>query len=215
MNKQWKKGWQKAETYPFWYSKQWKEGRDGGGKEIFLFLQKEIVNKEKTCGETLVKGIPLIYQGQFYFLKKGHRRGFLRKTWESFFSPSFWKWIPYYHELEKLDLKFPMPIGFGWLENSPILLTTFLQGENLWDLMEEQKLELVLTDSFFSLLGAQIGEFHKKGFLHGDLKPANLLVHSQEKRWRIAVVDLDNLKKRRFYSLFLGAKDLENFIRYG
>ncbi len=81
--------------------------------------------------------------------------------------------------------------GFGMLENQPYIVMELLEGHDLNDLLKEQG-PLHPTRAvplFINVLDA-LGEAHRQGIIHKDLKPANLFLHhAGTRREMMKVVD--------------------------
>ena len=69
--------------------------------------------------------------------------------------------------------------GVGEHEGCPYLLLEYLEGPTLFDVLESQKhRRLEVSDAVRAAihLGAALYHLHRRGFLHLDLKPANMLL---------------------------------------
>jgi serine/threonine protein kinase len=80
--------------------------------------------------------------------------------------------------------------GEGMDDGLPFILMEYLEGASLFDVIEDQpKRQLKIEDALRTgiHLGAALYYLHRRGFLHLDLKPANLILRDQVP----VLIDLD------------------------
>ncbi len=72
--------------------------------------------------------------------------------------------------------------GEGEQDGLPFILMEYLEGASLFDVLEDQtKRQLVIEDALRTgvHLGSALYYMHRRGYLHLDLKPANLILRDQ------------------------------------
>lgn len=136
-------------------------------------------------------------------------------------------------DLIRIGLQTPMPVAFlerrkwGGLYEA-LSLTEYLEGahplQNFWD----QEIPLDKRKPLSSLVASRVAYLHQSGFVHGDLKPSNLLIRKEENGgYDIYFTDLESLLRKpkvrlrhrirdlaALLSSFLGRAELFEQIRF-
>ncbi len=83
-------------------------------------------------------------------------------------------------ELSLRNIEHPHVMGFidrFWHEGSFCMVTEFIWGMNLEDYLYRRPLSETLFVRLADQLLAALGAIHGAGYLHGDVKPQNMMVH--------------------------------------
>src|SRR5437762_7953110 len=73
-------------------------------------------------------------------------------------------------------------------DGEPYIVMEFIKGETLGELMLTEKLTIARAIEIIKQVGEALGEAHRHGIIHRDIKPTNVAVNE---RWRVKVLDLE------------------------
>lgn len=77
--------------------------------------------------------------------------------------------------------------------NRAALLTNYIEGQSLSDLLHQDKLnDIDAISSIIDQLLSELEELHRCGFVHGDIKPSNILLSEQN---ILSFIDFSNARR--------------------
>jgi serine/threonine-protein kinase PknK len=93
--------------------------------------------------------------------------------------------LPRVHDVGELPAAFTHP---GMPRGAPYLLRSYAPGSDLRRIETEDR-ELV-AHALLRDVGEALADLHRAGVAHGDVKPANVVAHHDERGWHCALIDL-------------------------
>ncbi len=79
--------------------------------------------------------------------------------------------------------------GVGEWEQSLYFVMDYYPDKSLKELMQEKTLSIEEIRDLSDQLLQGLKEAHRLGLVHGDIKPANLMLKREDKRWKLGIVD--------------------------
>lgn len=73
-------------------------------------------------------------------------------------------------------------LGFDPFGDPPYLITEYVPGSSLREILKTQKLTAAQAVSILKQILAGLGYAHSKGIVHRDLKPENILIHERARK---------------------------------
>ena len=177
--------------------------------DIFLEGKDRVILKN---GRTVKAGLVTLPSGEKLFLKRYNRKGFfhtLKNVFKISRARDVWR-KSYAAELRGLNV--PRPVAYmesrslGVLKRSYVV-SEFVDGARLSEITEAGR-----SGEFFRYLGRAIGEMHRLGFFHGDLKWSNILV-KEGIRPVFYFTDIDGSRVEKRLALSSVEHDIERFSR--
>ena len=196
-----------------------KEGMDKvlSSPDIFLEGKDSRILKN---GRTVKAGLVTLPSGEKLFLKRYNRKSFfhtLKNVFKISRARDVWR-KSYAAELRGLNV--PRPVAymeersFGVLKRSYVV-SEFIDGARLGSVIEAGRGGTRAehgSGEFFRYLGKAIGEMHRLGFFHGDLKWSNILV-KEGIRPVFYFTDIDGSRVEKRLALSRVEDDIQRFSR--
>lgn len=83
-----------------------------------------------------------------------------------------------------------MPVrAIGEWQNTLYLVMDYHPGQTLRTILKQRKLTLQEVESLAKQMLTCLADAHKVGLIHGDIKPANLMIKQEEQQLKLSIVD--------------------------